>query len=254
MRLRVGRTWVLVLMLGVFGAGGPAIADEPEASFYDGIRSAFPKYNQLRTIRALAVCIDFHRSTLSSARVPAGYWYYKESGPLFTTTLVREALNYCVQEKRRQSLRDCDCVIVARNNRFRLEATPEQLAKLATPRAATLPLVRRPQSEASADHTPIADPETYTGMLIFGGGANREWVWASLTVTPTRDGAEFEGTVGDDQCRGDLITEDRKNGTWGGHCEGRGSLWGTVKLEEGRIVVQGVEADGGELSAQLTRQ
>lgn len=241
-------------MLGISCAGGPATASEPEASFYADIRSAFPEYDQMTTIRALAVCIDFHRSTLSSARFSAGYWYYKESGPLFTTELVREALNYCVQEKRRQSLRDCDCVVVARNNRFRLEATSEQLAKLGTARAATLPLVRRPQSEASADHTPIADPETYTGMLIFGRGANREWVWASLTVTPTRDGAVFEGSVGNDQCRGDLITEDRRNGTWGGHCDGRGSLWGTVKLEEGRIVAHGVEADGGELSAQLTRQ
>ena len=254
MRLGAGRAWAAALMLGIMAVGAPSLAVEPSEQFFESLRESLPRYVQEDRVKTLALCLDFDRSTADRPVWQSHNWAYSPGNPHFQARLANHALERCNSLKSQRGYRSCDCVIVARNHRYRLEASSEQLAKLATPRAPTLPLARRPQTEPPADHTPIAAPEAYSGTMVFGRGASREWFWASLKVTPTVAGATFAGTVGSHQCRGSFLTEDRKRGTWDGHCDGRGSLWGSLSLENGFISASGTEADGKSIVANLQRQ
>lgn len=254
MRFRAGWAWLLTLMLGGLGAAAPALAVEPTEQFFESLRESIPRYVEEDRVKTLALCLDFDRSTADRPVWQSHNWAYSPGNPHTHARLANHALERCNSLKSQRGYRACDCVIVARNHRYRLEASSEQLAKLATPRAPTLPLARRSQTEQQADHTPIAEPEAYSGTMVFGRGASQEWFWTSLTVIPTVAGATFAGTVGSHQCRGSILTEDRKSGTWDGHCDGRGSLWGTLSLENGFIRASGLEADGKFIAANLQRQ
>ena len=234
--MRLLSLFLLIAGLGAVSWSQPATAGEPEASFYADIRSAFPKYDQTRTIRALAVCLDFHRSTRSRASFPGGSWYYKESGPVFTTTLVREAMNDCVQEKRRQSLRDCDCVIVARNDRYRLEATPEQLAKLNRAMQPPLSATERAQ--------------VYSGSFYF----DDEPVAGNLTMVPGEGGGTFSATLGNDFCRGVYNSRPESGLTWSADCERNGALKGRLDVEGRTMTGIGTGANGEAVRFKMTRR
>ena len=234
--MRLLSLFLLIAGFGAVSLSEPAMAREPEASFYADIRSAFPKYDQTRTIRALAVCLDFHRSTRSRASCPGGSWFYTESGPVFTTTLVREALNDCVQEKRRQSLRDCDCVIVARNDRYRLEATPEQLAKLN--RAVQPPLSATERAQV------------YSGSFYLDG----ERVAANLTMVPGEGGGTFSATLGNDFCRGAYNSRPESGLTWSADCERNGALEGRLDVDGSTVTGVGTGANGEAVRFKVTRR
>ena len=234
--MKLLRLALLAAVLGALSWSEPATAREPEASFYADIRAAFPKYDQTRSIRALAVCLDFHRSTRNRASFPSGYWYYKESGPVFTTTLVREALNDCVQEKRRQSLRDCDCVIVARNDRYRLEAAPQQLAKLN--RAVQPPLSATERAQV------------YSGSFYF----DDERVTGHLTMVPGEGGGTFSATLGNDFCRGVYNSRSESGLTWSADCERKGALEGRLDVEGRTVTGVGAGAKGEAVRFEMTRR
>lgn len=217
----------VILVVALAPLGSVRAQDE---AFWDTVqrRDLVQEYlNKFRT-RVLTGCLDFDRSTRSRPSL-AFTTYVTNAGDadVFLTSLRRSALNYCKRTRGEYSL-DCECVVLAVNNRFRLEASETQLARL--------------RSGRHAQNRRLVDLEW---ELV--AESSRATIFGALNEPQGKVEIHVDGS--DLVCSGTYSLENGE-GRWSAGCGDGIAAWGTYDVEDGGRVFSGSgqDSDGNRIT------